>query len=372
LEAAPATSGSRLAALEHSGGNRSELETALRKVKGKDTEYLIAHASQYDLVNLTAEQIVENITYARKVRDEAVPYLDDKLDEEMWREWVLPHRVLEEDLGLWRKDFHERMQPVIAGKKATAEVAEAIRFWLWGGGGSARRVVAGEAENRLRDPISMLQGGTASCGELALLHVSFLRAVGIPARHCSSGWWGNKDGWHFYTEYWDSQLKRWVATDDVPVTPAARVLRGDWQPLVAHAVPGFHDFANAYYAEDFRKMLDVTENLGEMLSVRFQVPDRNGGPAGVGIWNTGTWRKVAMPESDGPGASYKVELAPSKRQKRPVLLTVVQGNELIWGFANPVKSRETEELQPAKAGVCIRWPAVETVEDVGGESNTEP
>jgi len=30
-------------ALEHSGENRSELETALRKVKGRDTEYLISH-----------------------------------------------------------------------------------------------------------------------------------------------------------------------------------------------------------------------------------------------------------------------------------------------------------------------------------------
>ena len=51
--------------LIRSGGNRAELESALRKVKGRDTGYLIAHASQYDLVNLTAEQIVENVTYAR-------------------------------------------------------------------------------------------------------------------------------------------------------------------------------------------------------------------------------------------------------------------------------------------------------------------
>ena len=51
--------------LKHAGGNRDELESALRKVKGRDTGYLIAHASQYDLVNLTAEQIVENVTYAR-------------------------------------------------------------------------------------------------------------------------------------------------------------------------------------------------------------------------------------------------------------------------------------------------------------------
>ena len=96
------------AALKHAGANRSELETAMSKVKGKDTEYLLTHASQYDLVNLTSQQIIENITYARKVHV-ALPYLGKKIDDELWREWVLPQRVLDEDLDLWRKDFYEQI-----------------------------------------------------------------------------------------------------------------------------------------------------------------------------------------------------------------------------------------------------------------------
>jgi hypothetical protein len=106
--------------LNHAGGNRDELETALRTVKGKDTEHLIANASQYDLVNLTCEQITENVTYARKVH-QALPYLGRKLDDVLWRECVLPHRVLDEDVCLWRKDFYERLQPVVAGKKSVQE-----------------------------------------------------------------------------------------------------------------------------------------------------------------------------------------------------------------------------------------------------------
>lgn len=88
-------SGDARASLKRAGGNRGELETALRKVKGKDTEYLIAHASQYDLVNLTAEQVVENVTYACKVH-QALPYLGRKMDDGLWRDWVLPHWVLDE------------------------------------------------------------------------------------------------------------------------------------------------------------------------------------------------------------------------------------------------------------------------------------
>jgi hypothetical protein len=121
--AAPLTSKQILQArLECSGENRAELETALRKVKGKDTEYLISHASQYDLVNLTAEMIAENVTYARKVHV-AWPYLGLKLDDELWRDWVLPSRVLEEDVSLWRKELYEKMQP-IRGEAPSADVVE--------------------------------------------------------------------------------------------------------------------------------------------------------------------------------------------------------------------------------------------------------
>ncbi|TAG10285.1 MAG: hypothetical protein EAZ42_04315 [Verrucomicrobia bacterium] len=112
-------------ALKNSGENRSELENALTKFRSEDTNDLIAHASQYDLVNLTAEQIVENVMYARKVHT-ALPYLGEKKDDELWREWVLPHRVLDEDLELCRGEFYDQMQPVVHGKKTTKEVATAI------------------------------------------------------------------------------------------------------------------------------------------------------------------------------------------------------------------------------------------------------
>ncbi len=88
-------------AFERSCGNRYELEIAMKKVKGKDTEYLITFASRYDLVNLTAEQIVENVTYARKVH-EALPYLGKKLDDELWRVTISgTTKNIDFQLGTW-------------------------------------------------------------------------------------------------------------------------------------------------------------------------------------------------------------------------------------------------------------------------------
>jgi hypothetical protein len=297
-------------ALELSGANRSEWEAALSKAKGSDTEFLPTHASQYDLVSLTAEMIVENITYARKVH-EALPYLGEKLDEELWREWVLPQRVLEEDLSLWRKDFYEKMQPVTAGKETTAEVAEAIRAWLWGmDADSVKRVKFQNAENRLRSPVEILCGGVAACGELAVLHISFLRAVGIPARHCCTGWYqGGKDGWHFYTEYWDNQKKCWVAINDVAVPPSNRVKSGNWSTFATYAAPGFNECANAYYTEDFSKLIGVTANLGEVAPFHSHADGSNDGSAAISVWNALGWRKVAIPEAAAKeGTDYNFSL----------------------------------------------------------------
>ena len=203
-------------ALKHAGENRGELETALRKVPSLDTNYLLTHTSQYDLVNLTAEQIVENVTYARKVRV-SLPYPGNKLDDAMWRDWVLPHRVLDEDLSLCRKDFHERMQPIIAGKTKCADVAEAIHDWLLVPREQEPQLRfvygAGDGEVRQMTPAQLLKNRKGACDELCMIYVYLLRAVGIPARHCSLGYYTSRDDGHLYCEYWDSQLNEWTAVD---------------------------------------------------------------------------------------------------------------------------------------------------------------
>ena len=187
-------------ALEHAGGNRGELESALRAVMGKDTDYMILHASQYDLVNLTAKQVIENVTCARKVH-EALPYLGKKLDDGMWREWVLPHRVLDEDLDLWRKDFYERLQPVVQGKKTVKDAVEAIHTCLMVKDASGvARIVYGtvNSENRCQTPAQMFKSGGGGCGELSMMFVYLLRAVGIPARHGLMTWHSNTNDQHYY------------------------------------------------------------------------------------------------------------------------------------------------------------------------------
>lgn len=362
LSAAAGPSSGVQVALKHAGGNRSELESGLREVNGNDTEYLIAHASQYDLVNLTTAQIIENVTYARKVHV-ALPYLGAKLNEELWRDWVLPHRVVDEDLCLWRKDLYEQMQPVVAGKKSVREVVEAVHGWLMEGDADApARLVFGHSENRCKTPMQMLKIGKGACGDLSMMMVYLLRAVGIPARHCLTNWRFDGDFLHYYCEYWDSQVERWIpldASDNKPLNaPVAAQEKTKTQRLGAltfFAHPGFPKVRDCYHIACFDQCLTVTAQMFDTYNVGFVVPAGFSGVASAYVWNTGAWRAMAR-GAVGKVKGSAMEFADAlESAKRPVLFTATDGKTLWWGLQQPSAKAGKVELKQAVPGECLRW-----------------
>jgi transglutaminase-like putative cysteine protease len=350
------------AALELSGGNRSELEAALLTVKSKDTEYLISHASQYDLVNLTSAMIIENMTYAHKVHV-PLPYLVGKLDDEMWREWVLPSRVLEEDVELWRKDLYDRLQPVVRGKKTVREVVEAVHAWLMIDDGSGKAgILYGISENRSKTPSQMFEIGEGSCGELSMMFVYALRAVGIPARHCLISRRFDGPDVHYYGEYWDSQQGRWIPVDpsDNKPLPAPRTAEEatrtkNLESLVYYAHPGFPERSDSYHSAGLDRCLDVTSNMFQTRDVEFRVPAGFAGAARVYVWNSDAWWPVGQGAiADSTGG--QMQLADAKSSSiRPALFTAVDGKQLLWGFGRPGANAEPVDLNKAVAGECLRW-----------------
>lgn len=351
-------------ALYHAGGNRGELESGLRRLNGKDTEYLIAHASQYDLVNLTSQQIFENVTYARKVH-QALPYLGKKLDDGLWREWVLPHRVLDEDVCLWRKDFYEWLQPVVRGKKSVREAVEVIHTWLMVGDASvAARIRLAGSENRCQTPLQMFKTGGGGCGELSMMFVYLLRAVGIPARHGLMTWHSNTNDQHYYCEYWDSQLRRWVpldCSDEKPIaeikTPEEKLKSGIFNSLSFFAHPGFPGVRDIYHTRCLEACLPVTDHLCPIQEMKLEV---EAGIAGTGtstayVWNLYSCRPVARGAAAGRTGASVLRLADTKKVSRPMVFTVTDGKSLYWALQELTPQTGSVGLKKAVLGECLRW-----------------
>lgn len=149
-----------------------------------------------------------------------------------------------------------------------------------------------------------------------------------------------------------------MAIDDDPdATPSDRVKSGNWSTFATYATPGFNECANAYYTEDFSKLINVTANLSEVAPFRFHADGTSGGSAAISVWNTLGWRKVAIPEADAEESTgYNFTLGKPKRNDAPGLMTVVKDGKLFWGLARIGVEGEEPVLKEAKAGVCLQWP----------------
>ncbi len=367
-------------ALKHAGRNRNELETALRKVPGKDSEHLVNHASQYDLVNLNAQHIVESVTYARKVH-EALPYLGEKLGNELWRRWVLPYRVIDEDLGLWRKDFYEKISPLLVNTSTTKDAAEAVLMWVWSDhlNDSTINLQSTTAEGRNRTTSQIMASKESACREFNLFYVAALRSVGIPARHCMASRWYQRDSFHFFTEYWDCQLKQWVAvdtTDDEKLNAeplAARIARGRWNALAYYAHPGFEPEGDVYGKGLWASCVPVTSDIASLVKVSLSIPMlRDGATVSAYIWNSGTWRLIqtskAIAEDHGE-LSCAMEFGKCASMDRPVLFTATDGESLKWAVSTISGETNTVYLKDVEEGDGLSWRPAEVA---GVAARNEP
>jgi transglutaminase-like putative cysteine protease len=195
-----------------------------------------------------------------------------------------------------------------------------------------------------------------------MLFVALLRSVGIPARHCMMSWKYNLNDRHFYCEYWDAQLHRWVAldsSDNQPIsgtrTPQEKTKSGNWNSLGLYAHPGFTGLRDIYDTDCFDGCLNVSENVCGTYSCTLETKKGLAGRSTAYVWNLQNWRPIAGVPAKGDGSLAGIVLADTSRVERPVLFTVIKDNQLWWGLRRPSPASDAILLERAEAGRCLQW-----------------
>ncbi len=189
------------ARLSQAGKNRAELELALERApepQRADLEFLILHMPDSDLRSLSSEFLLENLEYAHRAWA-ASPW-KKSISRELFRNEILPYASINERRDPWRKDFHERFSPLIAGATSPGEAAALLNqkvFPLVGVRYSTKRRKADQS------PYESMETGLASCTGLSVLLVDACRAVGVPARFVGTPLWSDGSGNHSWVEVWD-------------------------------------------------------------------------------------------------------------------------------------------------------------------------
>jgi transglutaminase-like putative cysteine protease len=296
---------------QRAGGRAAELfaplaGTELRGEEREDYRFLLANLPLSDLAELAAADLVENLRLARRARAD-FPW-GAQVPDELWRHYVLPHRVSQEPFTRWRGPFLAELAPRLAGL-AMGEAALEVNHWCH------EQATYRPTDGRDQDPLTTLRAGYGRCEEEMILAIAALRSVGIPARQCYTPYWAHMDDNHAWVELWvDGAWTYLGACEPAPALgeawfsgPAARamlVVSQAWGAVPPGAEPVLR-------REGRSTSVNSTAVYGPVKTLRLEVVDGRGRPLPAcrivfHLFNYGGWIPALAQRTDGQG---RLELA---------------------------------------------------------------
>ena len=175
-----------------------QLRTALHQISEAERtgmEFLIAYMPLQDLQTLTADFLLEHVTYAYKAWHQS-PW-KEQISEDLFLNNILPYANVTEIRADKRQNFYARFQNLIKDADTTGDAAAKLNHQIFKHTGvkySRKRSRPGQA------PSETIQTGVASCTGLSVMLIDACRSVGIPARLVGTPLWSNMSGNHSWVE----------------------------------------------------------------------------------------------------------------------------------------------------------------------------
>lgn len=156
-------------------------------------KYLYAFMPYSDIGNYPFEVFLDYAENGVKLWKENPQVAD--LPEEIFLNYVLFHRVNEEEIAQCRTYFRTEIGSRIQGMNFR-EAALEVNYWC------AEEATYHCTDDRTLSAISVYRRGNGRCGEESVFTVNALRSVGIPARQVYAPKWSHCDDNHAWVEIW--------------------------------------------------------------------------------------------------------------------------------------------------------------------------
>lgn len=155
--------------------------------------FLYAYMPVGDLADYSGDYFLEQVRLSRKVMKE-MPW-GKEIPEDIFRHFVLPVRVNNENLDHSRKVFFEALCDRVRNL-GLREAALEVNHWCH------EKVTYSPSDSRTSAPLASVCSAMGRCGEESTFTVAALRAVGIPARQVYTPRWAHTDDNHAWVEVW--------------------------------------------------------------------------------------------------------------------------------------------------------------------------
>jgi hypothetical protein len=178
--------------------NRSEVlfgvfEQDISRREKEALQFLFAYMPLSDLADYTGEFYLQNVRSSFAARDTFS--WGKSIPEEIFRHFVLPVRVNNENLDSARWVFFEEMKDRIKGM-SMKDAALEVNHWCH------EKVTYRGTDGRTSSPLATVKTAYGRCGEESTFTVAALRSVSIPARQCYTPRWAHGDDNHAWVEVW--------------------------------------------------------------------------------------------------------------------------------------------------------------------------
>ena len=262
--------------------------------------FLYAYMPVGDITDYPGGFYLDNVRTALATRKEMS--WGGTVPDDLFRHFVLPVRVNNENLDDSRRVFREELTPRVSGLSMYDAVLE-VNHWCH------EKANYQPSDARTSSPLATVRTAYGRCGEESTLLVAALRSVGIPARQVYTPRWAHTDDNHAWVEAWADG--RWYflgACEPEPVldlgwfnAPASRGMLMHTKVFGCYDGPEEVMKTTANYTE-----INVISNYAACAPLTVTVTDPEGTPAeGADVefklYNYAEFYTVARKKSDARG-----------------------------------------------------------------------
>ena len=276
--------------------------------------FLYAYMPIGDITDYSGEFYLRNIRSSFAVKEEMSWGKD--IPEEIFRHFVLPVRVNNENMDESRMLFYEELKERVYGLSLYDAVLE-VNHWCH------EKVIYTPSDSRTSAPLASVRTAYGRCGEESVFTVAALRSVGIPARQVYTPRWAHTDNNHAWVEAWiDGKWYFLGACEPEPVLNLAWFNEPASRGMLMHCrVFGrYNGPEEIMETTDCLTEINVTANYAPTSTVHITVTDNKGAPVSDALtefklYNYAEFYTVAHKTTDSKGNAS---------------LSAGQGDMLVW------------------------------------------
>jgi hypothetical protein len=288
-----------------------------KKIGPEETDYLkflYAYMPLNDLADYNGDFFLNHVKVSLKAKNEIE--WSKKIPENIYKHFVLPYRVNNENLDTSRVVFYNALKNRVKGL-SMYDAAIEVNHWCH------EKVEYRPADGRTSSPLATVKTAYGRCGEESTFTVAAMRAVCIPARQVYTPRWAHSDDNHAWVEVWaDGKWYFLGACEPEPVLNFGWFNESASRAMLVHArvfgeyegkeeiniSTSQYDDINVTerYANTFKQYVKVVDNKGNAVknaSVEYQ------------LYNYAEFYPITKKQTDKNGLSF---------------LTTGLGELLIW------------------------------------------